>query len=693
MRWQPSSGGTGEQPGPDAGLPGRAEPARDPRLSGFVKDGEWDACRPSAALAVVMEAASGAEWRCPGATRDEMLGMLRQWQALESWAAAGKLGLLRALIRDDDQPLQGGGYHGDLPDGWTKSLSHEVALALSMPAVSAESLMWLAWNLRAVLPGTGALLASGELTLPKARAVDAALVQLTGKDAAQAEALILPDLPGKTYGQVEKLAVQAAITVDPESEKRRREHAEQHRSRVEMSREQSGAAALSGRDLPTDQTLAAHASVCARAKQYKDSGAFPDDARMDQYRAAAYLDLLNGTTAEARIATGQLATGTGTGTGTRAGTGTGTGTRGGTAAGGGTETGAGGAGGAGNATPADTAGAPGACGRECACRECDGSCLPPADEDDDPGDRDDLDDNDPGDDGNRGGGNPDSGGSGGSPDGGPACGGPAGGAASPLPPRLADLVIPLATLLGLAERPGEGQGLGPLDPGLCRELAMAAVASPHSLWCVTVTGPDGIAIGHGCARPKRGRADWAASGVAPAALASLPARVNLTITTERLAELAGHPATAGPPGLPPWTFTRDGEHGPPGGHGTWTLRLPDGRNLTAELEPVPTLDCDHRHESHAYQPNGRLRHLVQVRDGSCTFPPCSRPARESDFEHATPYHKGGRTCGCNAGARSRQCHQVKQSPGWTVTQPRPGWHQWQTPSGRVYIQGPKRYPA
>ncbi len=112
-----------------------------------------------------------------------------------------------------------------------------------------------------------------------------------------------------------------------------------------------------------------------------------------------------------------------------------------------------------------------------------------------------------------------------------------------------------------------------------------------------------------------------------------------------------------------------------------------------EIEPLPTLDCDHRHESHAYQPNDRLRHLVQVRDYECTFPPCSRHARDSDFEHATPYDRGGRTCGCNAGARSRRCHQVKQSPGWRVTQPRPGWHQWETPAGRIYIQRPKRYPA
>jgi hypothetical protein len=620
MGWQPGSGGTGECPDPGTGRPAPRGPVHAPPLRGFAADGEWDTARPSAALAVALETASGAEWRCPGATRDEMLGLLRQWQALEAWAAAGKLGLLRALIRDDDQPLPGGGFHDDLPDGWTKSLTHEVALALSMPAVSADKLMWLAWNLQATLPGTGDLLAAGELTLAKARAVDAALGSLADEHAASAEAMILSDLPGKTYGQVEKLAGQAAITVDPVSATHRREDAERHKCRVQLFREESGAAGLAGRDMPTDQTLAAHAKVCARAQQYKDSGVFDHDTRMDQFRAAAYLDLINGIPAAARIASGQLA----------------------------------------NVARTDS--------------------QPPADEDGDLG-------KETGEDGPGDGGNP-----GGDADGSPSDGSPSGDGAALPPPRPADLVVPLATLLGLAERPGESHGLGPLDPGLCRQLAAAAAASPQTSLCVTVTGPDGIAVAHGCARAKR-RRTWRTAPAAPAAPASLPAQVNLTITAARLAELTGQPAGTGPPGEPSWTFAQSGAHGPPGGHGTWTLILPDGRNLTVELEPVPTLDCDHRHESHAYQPNDRLRHLVQVRDYECTFPLCSRHARDSDFEHAVPYDRGGRTCGCNAGARSRQCHQIKQSPGWTVTQPKPGWHQWQTPAGRVYVQGAKRYPA
>jgi hypothetical protein len=142
-----------------------------------------------------------------------------------------------------------------------------------------------------------------------------------------------------------------------------------------------------------------------------------------------------------------------------------------------------------------------------------------------------------------------------------------------------------------------------------------------------------------------------------------------------------------------WGLSPRGSPAAPGEYGTWTLTLPGGRQLTARIDPVPTFSCDHSLDARGYPPSDKLRHLVQIRDGTCTFPPCNRHARESDFEHALPYDRGGKTCACNAGARSRACHQVKQSPGWNVTQPRPGWHQWTTPAGRTYTQEPKRYPA
>ncbi|HEX3711997.1 MAG TPA: DUF222 domain-containing protein, partial [Trebonia sp.] len=542
MGWQPGADrGTG-------GEPAAPLPSRDPRLPGFAHGGEWGTCPPSATLAAVLAEVSGPEWRCPGATRDELAGLLRQWQALESWAAAGKLGVLRALVREDDEPLAGG-YHGDLPDGWSRSLTHEVALALAMPPQSAEKLMWTAWDLGARLPQSGALLAAGTLTFAKARAVGDALAQLSDADAARAEAMITPDLPGKTYGQAERLAVAAALTVDPESAVRRREEAERNRARVALRRDPSGAASLSGYDLPADEALAAHASVCARAGEYKDSGVFAG-MRMDQFRAMAYLDLMNGVTAEARIAAGQPPAGLG--------------------------------------APNEYGQDPGETGDDSPDDDSPGGPAPDepgradgrlsdasrageqpagADPAGDAPDDDAPDDDSPGGDSPGGGGCP-------APEDSPS---PTPARSGQQPPRLADLVIPLATLLGLAARPGESHGFGALDPGLCHSLAASAASSPHTSLCVTVTGPGGIAIGHGCARP--GRRGPPGNTGHPGPLAALASRLNLTIPAAVLPQLA---STS--PGQGPWSFTPAPAPGPPGGYGTWHLLLPGGRTLTVQLE-------------------------------------------------------------------------------------------------------------
>jgi hypothetical protein len=68
----------------------------------------------------------------------------------------------------------------------------------------------------------------------------------------------------------------------------RRKTAEKEAARVQLWREQSGTVALANFGLPTDEALAAHANICARAEQYKESGAFPG-AQMDQLRAMSYL--------------------------------------------------------------------------------------------------------------------------------------------------------------------------------------------------------------------------------------------------------------------------------------------------------------------------------------------------------------------------------------------------------------------
>ena len=252
------------------------------------------------------------------------------------------------------------------------------------------------------------------------------------------------------------------------------------------------------------------------------------------------------------------------------------------------------------------------------------------------------------------------------------------------------MTVPLATVQGRAERAGDSRLLGPLDPALARHLAAAAARSPHSQWEITVVDEHGYATGHGIARPaRRTRPQHGPPGEGSAltALTALPARVTITVTDtllRQLAQTAAQPRSGAPPG--DWELT-------PATPGTWALTLPSGRHLAVRFDVVPTHECDHRYQTSSYQPGERLRRLVQVRDHQCTFPTCSRPAHDSDFEHAIPFDKGGTTDACNAGARSRRCHRVKQSRGWNLTQPKPGWHQWTTPTGRTYTQEPWRYTA
>ena len=177
------------------------------------------------------------------------MGIARQWAAIESWAAAGMLGALRAMMREDGEGSRCCAA-ADLPDGWDDSLNYEVAAALAMGPVSAGNLAGLAWTLGARLPGIGRLLAEGTLTRAKAKLIAAVFEPLDDGEAARAEALVLPEVAGKTYFQVERLAWRAALAVAPDVAERRRSAAERERARVTVFREESGAVGLSGRDLP-----------------------------------------------------------------------------------------------------------------------------------------------------------------------------------------------------------------------------------------------------------------------------------------------------------------------------------------------------------------------------------------------------------------------------------------------------------
>ena len=124
---------------------------------------------------------------------------------------------------------------------------------------------------------------------------------------------------------------------------------------------------------------------------------------------------------------------------------------------------------------------------------------------------------------------------------------------------------------------------------------------------------------------------------------------------------------------------------PSGPAGAWLAAI--------DIQALATGDCTHQRESKGYRPSPSLRHLIQIRDITCTHPSCRRPATQGDIDHTIPYDQGGRTCECNLGPPCRRHHQAKQAPGWTLEQPRPGTYIWTTPSGRTYTTRPGRYPT
>jgi hypothetical protein len=235
------------------------------------------------------------------------------------------------------------------------------------------------------------------------------------------------------------------------------------------------------------------------------------------------------------------------------------------------------------------------------------------------------------------------------------------------------LTVPLVTLAELADRPGQLGGIGPVDPWLARDLAGAAALNPKTTWCVTVTDEQGHAVAHGCARSApKGRVKRGKSG-APGQVRDGPGG-----------------ARDGPAGF---SFTAEERDGPPGGYGTWRLRIPgDGPDWIIELYPLGTDPCDHRFQATGHDPGVKLRHLAQVRHATCTSPVCRRPASQADFEHNIPYEAGGRTCLCNGGPKCRHDHRLKQQPRWKVDQLPDGTFRWTTPSGRTYVTEPTRYP-
>jgi hypothetical protein len=513
-------------------------------------------------LALLASQAAGPDDTYRGASDDELIGVLCAWDRSESHAHARKLAAITELRRRRPvpDPPTSGRPAGSCDEDY---LADEIAHALGESRRAADGLAAVAEALDGKLPGTRTALLDGIISPEKARIIATTTAMLDEEEARAAEEQVLDRAGRVTPGSLREAIRRAVMNVAPKKAKDRREAAARD-ARVEQWAEDSGNAALAGRELPPADVIAAGQRITWWARQLKKAGV---DGDLDQLRGRALIDLI--LSRDSRPAAYRKA---------------------------------------GPGAPAGPAPSPGT-----------GLIL-------------------------------------------------AGFAAN------VNLTVPLTTSQGLADRPGELSGFGPVDPWLARDLTRAAATNPKTTWCVTFTDADGYAIGHGCGRP------------APKNHAN----------HSRPGKRDGPGSPPGRTGIrdgPGFSFTPAGRDGPPGGYGTWTLRTPGpGPDLIVAIDPITTENCDHRFEASGHDPGVKLRHLAQIRHATCTSPICRRPAATSDFEHNTPYEAGGRTCLCNTGPKCRHDHRVKQHPQWKVDQLPDGTFTWTTPSGRTYTTEPTRYP-
>src|SRR5689334_14161884 len=185
----------------------------------------------------------------------------------------------------------------------------QLALTLGESRATADWLLTVAWHLATRLAGTLEALRDGIITRVKAELIVRLTQYLSDDETDAVEAKILDRAGRLTPGGLRSAIARAVLEVAPDKARERRETATKF-ARVERWAEDSGNAALMGRELPPDEVLAADQRICWWAGELRKAGL---EGGMDELRARAFLDLLLGKDSRPRRETTAGRGGDGTG--------------------------------------------------------------------------------------------------------------------------------------------------------------------------------------------------------------------------------------------------------------------------------------------------------------------------------------------------------------------------------------------
>jgi hypothetical protein len=263
---------------PGDGLPGGSAALFG---GGFAGGGVLDQLGPGPALAGFSQGA--LDEGLGGLSGDELAGVLRASRRLAAWQDGIEI---TAVAELDARRARAAARVCSAVDD---QVAAELAAALVLTGRSAGALLGLARDI-ARLPAVRRALRADLIDLARARIFAGELAGLGDIAAAAAAAGFAAEAGSMTTGQLRAALKAMVLWLDPAAARRRAGHG-RSQARVEAWQENSGNAALAGRELPAADAVAADKRITAIAGALQDAGA-PGD--LDQLRAAVFAALLAG---------------------------------------------------------------------------------------------------------------------------------------------------------------------------------------------------------------------------------------------------------------------------------------------------------------------------------------------------------------------------------------------------------------
>jgi hypothetical protein len=95
--------------------------------------------------------------------------------------------------------------------------------------------------------------------------------------------------------------------------------------------------------------------------------------------------------------------------------------------------------------------------------------------------------------------------------------------------------------------------------------------------------------------------------------------------------------------------------------------------------------------SEQYTVPAAMRRVLRLRDETCRFPGCNRPATRSDLDHTQAWEDGGHTALDNLAHLCAPHHRLKHQTLWAVRQEPGGVLLWTSPAGSTHRTYPETY--